>query len=131
MTDNLAGAGAAVRLRELGVAGKRIDNVAGEVGAIGRCQRGALFALEVIMQHQFVVVPGKDQVDAGALEVAVEQQLRVRDNYRACRNMRGVVGKSLDVALPIGMQARAIDRQIGIEFAGVIQMGPRQKLIFI
>jgi hypothetical protein len=41
------------------------------------------------------------------------------------------VGKSLDVALPIGMQARAISRQIGIEFAGVVQMGPRQKLIFI
>jgi len=29
------------------------------------------------VQHQFAVVPGQDQVDAGSLEISVEQQLRV------------------------------------------------------
>ena len=64
-------AGAAVGLRELGVPGQRVDDVAGEVGAIGRGQRGALLALEVIVQHEFAVAAGEDQVDARALEVAV------------------------------------------------------------
>jgi hypothetical protein len=32
------------------VAGERVDDVAGKVGAIGRRQRGALLAFEIILQ---------------------------------------------------------------------------------
>ena len=46
-------AGAAVGLRELGVPGQRVDDVTGEVGAVGRGQRGAFLALEVLAQHEF------------------------------------------------------------------------------
>ena len=59
VTDDLGHAGAAVGLRELGVAGQRVDDVAGEVGAIGRGQRRPLLALEVIVQHHFVAVAGQ------------------------------------------------------------------------
>ena len=52
----LATLGAAVGLRHLDVAGQRIDDVAGEIGAIGRGQRGALLALEVVVQHQLAIV---------------------------------------------------------------------------
>ena len=74
-------AGTAVGLRELGVPGERVDDVAGEMGAIGRSQRGALFALEVIVQHDLAVALGEDQIDARPLEVAVEQQLSIRNSY--------------------------------------------------
>ena len=84
-------AGAAVGLRELRVPGQRVDDVAGEVGAIRRGQRGAFLALEVLGQHDLAVTAGEDQVDAGALEVAVEQQMSIRNNYgvrrRMCRNL--------------------------------------------
>ena len=84
-------AGAAVGLCELGVPGQRVDEVAGEVGAVRRGQRGALLALEVIMQHEFAVAVGEDQVDARSLEVAVEEQMGIRNNYgvgrRLCRNL--------------------------------------------
>ena len=53
MADDEGDAGAAVGLCELGVPGQRIDDVAGEVGAVGRGQRGALLALEVLVQHEF------------------------------------------------------------------------------
>ncbi len=90
VADNLGNAGAAIGLCELLVAGKCVDDVAGKVGAIGRRQRGALLALEIILQDQFVVVFGKDEVDAGSLEISVEQQLRVRDdNGAGGRPMRG------------------------------------------
>ena len=101
MADHLAGARAAVRLRIFGVAGQRADDIAGEVRAIGRRQRRALLALEVIMQDQLVVVPGKDQVDAGPLEVAIEKQLRVRDDDGVRRRVRGVPGNGLDVGMAL------------------------------
>ena len=80
---------AAVGLRKLGVAGQRVDDVAGQMRAVGRGQRRALLALEVIVQDQLAVVLGKDEVDARSLEIAVEQQMRVGDDDRAGRRMRG------------------------------------------
>ena len=56
MADHLGHAGAAVGLRKLGIAGQRVDDVAGEVGAIGRSQRRPLLALEVVMQDEFAVL---------------------------------------------------------------------------
>ena len=73
MADHLGRAGAAVGLRKLDMAGQRVDDVAGEMGAVGRGQRRALLALEIILQHQLAIVLGKDEVDAGSLEVAIEQ----------------------------------------------------------
>jgi len=72
-------------LCELLVASKRVDESAGKMGTIGRRQRGALLALEVVLQHQFAVVPGQDQVDAGSLEISVEQQFRVGNDDGADR----------------------------------------------
>ena len=61
------------------------------MGAIGRGQRGAFLALEVIGQHDLAVAAGEDQVDARPLEVSVEQQMGIRNNYgvgrRMCRNL--------------------------------------------
>ena len=101
MADDLAGARAAVGLRVLTCAGQRVDDVAGEMGAIGRRQRGALLALEVIVQDQFVVVLGKDQVDAGPLEVAAEKQMRVRDDDGVRRSVRGVLRKVSTCDMPM------------------------------
>ena len=84
-------AGAAVGLRELGVPAQRVDEVAGEMGAIGRGQSGALLAPEVLMQDDLAVAAAKDQVDARPLEIAVEQQMGIRNNdgvgRRMCRNL--------------------------------------------
>jgi hypothetical protein len=69
------------------VAGQRVDQIAGEVGAIGRRQRRAIFALEVILQNQFVVVLGKDEVDARPLEVSLKKQIGVRNDDGVRRGM--------------------------------------------
>ena len=59
MTDDMADAGATVRLRVFDMAGQRVDEVAGEMGAVGRGQRRAFLALEVIVQDQFLTDPWK------------------------------------------------------------------------
>ena len=69
------------------MAGQRVDDVAGQMRAVGRGDRRALLALEVIVQDEFVVVPGQDQVDAGALEIAIEQELRIGNDDRIRRRM--------------------------------------------
>ena len=56
--------------------------------AVRRGQRRALLALEIVVQHQLAVVLGEHEVDAGALEVAGEQQARVGDDDRVGRRMR-------------------------------------------
>ena len=99
------------------------------MSAVGRGQRRALLALEVIMKDLFLIVPGKDQIDAGPLEISVEKQLRVRDDNRARRNMRGV--NRLDVDVAIGMQPRSVGRKAGVKFAGIIQKRHRKWLIVI
>jgi hypothetical protein len=129
MTDNMAGSGATVSLRILDVAGQRVDNVAGEMGAVGRGQRRALLALEVIMQDQFLMVPGKDQIDAGPLEISIKKQLRVRDDDCIRGNMRSV--NRLDVDVAIGIQPRSVSGKLGIESASIIQKGHRKWLIVI
>ncbi len=70
------------------MAGQRIDEIAGEMRAVGRGQRRALLGLEIIVQDEFVIVLGQDQIDAGPLEVCVEKQMRVRNNDRVCGNLR-------------------------------------------
>ena len=81
------------------------------------------------MQDQFLMVLRKDQIDAGPLEISVEKQLRVRDDNRARRNMRGV--NRLDVDVAIGMQPRFVSGKAGVKFAGIIQKRHRKWLIVI
>jgi hypothetical protein len=102
-------------LRVFDVARQCVDNITCETRAVGRGQRHALLALEVIMQDQFLGVLGKDQIDAGTLEFSVEKQVRIRNDNRVRRNVRGV--NRLDVDGPIRMQPRALSRKLGVEFA--------------
>src|SRR5947209_19707596 len=104
MADDLADARAAAGLAVLDVTGQRVDNIAGEMGAVGRRQRSALLALEVIRQEQFVVILGKDQVNAGSLEIAVEQQMRSGDDDRIRGGVRSGWRNSLEVAMRMRMR---------------------------
>ena len=114
MADHLADAGATVGLRVVDVAGQRIDEIAGEMSAIGRRQRGPLLALEVIMQDQFLAIFGQDEVNAGSLEVAVEEQLRIGNDDRTRRHMRRVLRDGLDVGvgMPVGMRSSRHQRRV-------------------
>jgi hypothetical protein len=82
-----------------------------------------MLALEVIMDDQFAVSVGKDQVDAGSFEVRAEQQMRVGNDNRVGRRMRG---RMLDMHM--GMRSRAVSGY-GVEFANEIQCATAQWLI--
>ncbi len=84
----------------------------------GEASGGALLALEIIVQDEFAVVLGKDQVDAGALEIGVEQKMRVGDEDRIRGRVRG---QMIDVEIGGGMRPRAVRRKRGVKFANVIQ----------
>ena len=60
MADHLGDARRCRRPAQTGCAGQRVDDVAGEMGAIGRSQRCPLLALEVVLQDQFAVVGGQE-----------------------------------------------------------------------
>lgn len=103
------------------------------MSAVGRRQCRALLALEVIMEGQFPIVPGKDQIDAGPLELSVKEQVRVRDDNRIRWSVRSVDG--LDVEVAVGIQARPVSGSlgvkfaIGVEFARIIQGTPQWLII--
>ena len=125
MADDLRGAGAAVGLRHLDMAGERIDDLAGEIGAIGRGQRRVLLALEIIGEPQLVIILADDEVGAGALEVAAEQQLRVVDDDR----IRRCLGRHrIDMHLRFRVMTR--ERHAAIEFRNKIQVATGKELIF-
>jgi len=73
-----------------------------------------------------VVVPGEDQVDAGLPEVAVEQQIRVRDDDGVRRRVRG---HRSDMVMGFGMSARTVNLQLGIELADEIQLATAKWLV--
>jgi len=101
------------------MAGERVDEIAGQMRAIGRGQRRALLAPEVIVKHQFGVVLGQDQVDAGPFEVRVEKQMRVGNDDRVCWNLGRAVNRygRTRRLMPTG----AIGGKRGVKFASVIQ----------
>ncbi|XIA66134.1 hypothetical protein ACFIOY_08680 [Bradyrhizobium sp. TZ2] len=122
VTDHLgrdARAAVGLHLRILGVAGQRVDDISGEVGAIGRSQRRPLLALEVILQDEFAVIAGENEVDARPLEIAGEEQMGIRNNNgvgrRMCRNF-------VDTHVPNRLGTLAVGQQIG-EFTGQAQKG--------
>jgi len=78
-----------------------------------------------------VIVLGKNQVDARALEIAVEKQLSIRDNYRVRRRMRTLPRNRLDVGLVLSKKTQTVGRMTGIDFAGVIQRGTAKTLMKI
>src|SRR5207248_11430961 len=88
VADDLVCGGGAAGLAVLNMTGERVYEIAGQMSPIGRCQRRALLALEVIVEDQLALVLGQDQVDARPLEVRVEKQLRVGNDDRVCGNLR-------------------------------------------
>src|SRR5258708_4482657 len=109
VADDLGSIRRASCLGVLNMPCQRVDKIAGEVSAIGRRKRSALFAPEVILQDQFVVVLGKNQVDAGSLKISVEKQTRVGMRTHAIIGQLGAKG------------------QIDIKFTGIIKRAPKSK----
>ena len=71
------------------------------------------------MHDKFAVVVGKNEIDAGPLELRVEQQLRVG-------NDNGVVGRvgavnRLDMRKAPEIRAKAAGVLVGVDFTRVIQ----------
>ena len=75
-----------------------------------------------------MIVLGKNQVDARALEISVEKQLRIGHDYRVRRRMRTVPRNRLDVGLVLKKKTQTVGRMTGIDFAGVIQRGTAKRL---
>jgi len=118
LPDHRTGAG----LADLDMPGERVDDVAGQMRAVGRGQRGALLALEIIVEHDFAVIAGQDQVNAGPLEVRVEQEMRVGNDDR----IRWRMGRRMiHVKIRVRWRGRAIMGKRGVELASVIQRPPK------
>lgn len=125
-------AAAGRRLRVLDVAGERVDDVAGEMGAIGRGDRGALLALEVIVDDELVSVIGQHEIDACALEVAMEQEIGIGNNERALRRVPMTQdGKCIDVVMGGRVETLAMQGERGVKFASVVQRGSTAKRVNI
>nr|WP_312015475.1 hypothetical protein [Bradyrhizobium manausense] len=98
MADDLRRSGAGRSLRDLNVTGERTDNVAGEMGAVGRCDRRALVALEIIVNDELVAVMREHEIEARALEVAMKDQIGIFDHHRALRHVAmRLGGKGIDM----------------------------------
>lgn len=120
VADHLGHAGAAVGLRELGVSGQRIDDVAGEMRTVGRSQRRSLLALEIVVQDNFTAVAGNNEVDARALIVAGKEQMRIR-NYNSVGGRMARYGATLDMRTVVSTQSVRGDIA---EFSGQAQTAP-------
>jgi hypothetical protein len=69
------------------------------------------------VQDQFVVALGQDQVNAGALEVGVEQEMRIGNDDRIRRRM-DMARIQLD---EVGMIPRPFRGKSAVKLASVIQ----------
>jgi hypothetical protein len=78
-----------------------------------------------------LIVLGKDQIDAGLFEIAVEKQLCIRDDDRTCRSMGRMRRNAFDMGMAIGMRAQAINEILCVEFTSVIQWPPQMVNICI
>jgi hypothetical protein len=70
-----------------------------------------------------MVVFGQNQIDAGSLEVAAEQQLGVGNNNGIGGSVRG---RAIDVSKRNGMRDRSFSRQLGVEFTYKIQWATKK-----
>lgn len=116
------------------MAGERVDDVAGEVGAIGRGERRALVAPEIIVNDEVVPVMGQNEVETRALELAVKDQVRIGNNdgtigqmaVRLRREGLGVKGlgdEQIDMDIGGRVGTLAVQGNRGVKFASVIQPG--------
>ena len=113
-TDHGAGGRhGATGLSEFDMTGQRVDQLAGQMRAVGRGERLMLFAFEVLVQDELVIVTGEDQVDAGAFEIGIEQEMRVGNDDRICRRM-DMAGIEMD---EMGMIPRAVRGNRAVKFA--------------
>jgi hypothetical protein len=118
VTDHGAGGrGAAAGVGDFDMTGQRVDQGAGQMRAVGRGKRLVLLALEVVVQDEFVIVLRQDQVDARALEIGIEQEMRVGNDDRI-RGRMHMAGIQMD---EMRMIPQAFRGNRAVKFASVIQ----------
>ncbi|GLR94015.1 hypothetical protein GCM10007858_16430 [Bradyrhizobium liaoningense] len=86
------------------------------------------------MNHELLPFVGQHEIEAGSLELAVEDQVGVGNNERAIRHMAmslcdeglGRKGIGMDVARRTGNLA--VQGRRGVEFASVVQPGHRKRV---
>ncbi|GGI30108.1 hypothetical protein GCM10010987_57810 [Bradyrhizobium guangdongense] len=84
------------------------------------------------MNDDVVAVVGQHEIETGALELAVEDEVGVGNDDRAIGHMTvGLGGKRIDMAGGGREGTLAIQRKRGVKFASVIQPGTKKRLIFM
>jgi hypothetical protein len=78
------------------------------------------------MKNKLAAVVGKNEIDAGSLELSAEKHVRIGNDDRIRRNMSGV--NRLGVEMAARMQTQSVGGNLGVEiaveFAEVIHWGP-------
>jgi len=134
VADDLGRGNAGGGLRNLDMAGERVDDVAGQVGAIGRGERRALFAPEIIVNDEVVPVMGQHEVETRALELTVKDQVRIGNNDGTIRQVavrlrreglgvKGLGDERIDMDIGGRVGTLAVQGNRGVKFASVIQPG--------
>ncbi|BAL74080.1 hypothetical protein S23_08600 [Bradyrhizobium cosmicum] len=76
------------------------------------------------MNDELVTVVGQHEVETCALELAVEDQVRVGNNECAIRHVTvRFGGKGIDMAISGRAETLAVQGNRGVKFASVIQPG--------
>ncbi|BBZ98786.1 hypothetical protein BDS110ZK25_45350 [Bradyrhizobium diazoefficiens] len=81
------------------------------------------------MNDELVSVMGQHEVETGALELAVEDQVRFGNHERAIRHVtvrlrdEGLGGKGIDMDIGGRVGTLAVQEDRGVKFASVIQPG--------
>ncbi|MFK4528421.1 hypothetical protein ABIF90_006402 [Bradyrhizobium japonicum] len=138
VADDLRGGDAGRGLRNLHMARERVDDVAGEMGAIGRGDRCALVALEIIVNDELMPLVGQHEVETCALELAIEDQVSIGNNERAVGHVtvrlrdkrlgdKSLGRKGIDMNVRGRAGTLAIKGNRGVKFASVIQPGGTAK----
>ena len=98
------------------------------MGAVRRGQRRPLLALEIVVDYEFVVALGQDQVDAGPIEVRVEQQMRI-GHHKGARGWLGMQRIGLYM-VGLYMAVCAVSGP-GVDAANVVQLNTTMKAVNI
>ncbi len=128
MTDDLRGRSSAAGLGDLHVPRERVDDLTGEMGPVGGGDRRALVALEIVLDDEFAPVMGQHEIDAGAFELAVEDQIGIGNDERALGHVAVRLRREgLDMHMGRRAGPLAIQRDRGVKFASVIQPGTAKR----
>ena len=110
------------------MAGECVDDVAGEVRAVGRGDRRALVAPEIIVNDEIVPIMGQHEIETGALEIAVKDQVRVGNHECAIGHVAVCLrSKGIDMAIGGRSGTQAVQGNRGVKFASVIQSGHQKR----